>query len=1038
MVFTVVVENTSQVDTVTIDSLEDDVYGDLTGLDDTTCETPQTLAPGESYECSFSAAIEGNAGDELTDTVTASGTDDDGNPVEASDDATVTITDVPSSIEVTKTADPTELHEPGGEVVFTVVVENTSQVDTVTITSLTDDVYGDLNGQGDCSVPQELEPGNSYTCSFTAEIEGSEGDQFTDVVTASGTDDDGNPVEASDDATVTVIEEAWDHSSLYFDEDYGCQGDCEEISALVCNGADSEDMEGPTTWELYWIASGNPKNGVVIASGTIEPLAAGECQLLTYNPADNPNGPSGNYMFKAYQRPGHPGQGELWSDACELECVEEPTVYVVIAVDTEADNNHPMDAYHTVFDTHNYERPSAFCPSYEAKYSADGDSWSAYTDGTVFNFQVKPTGEEESVTAFTCGDNNNYGLDDYHRAVRFTVPEDGYYDVQVQISFVGNPPDTHIYVVPDDGSGNPDVDTHLSEFLVSTATVANGEYNTVAENLWLEGGVPYWWYAERQSWGNNSNQFAVYRGVGGGGTTISRVMDENFRTTHTDSFGNPFKMSWFMEMDNFINQGVGEDGTPFDYLTLYNLMVENWGDELERWGDQLAYHHHFMEWNGSRWVRTTELDGYDWHNEALAYMVLDGGFFPSSFRSGWLWTNNQAQAWIERWMPIDYSNLPGNEYWRNAPSSWFPYHPSESDYQTPGDMNHWIARCNSGPSQDGVNSAFAEARDRDGPVIYCWYTHKRSNMHDQIANAQSYLETAAETYGVQFKYATAQEAMRAIMECGDTTPPTLSISGENGTYTISSDEPLWGDHPFIAAKYVGESTTVYTHTTATPVGGNTWEVTLPTELTVTSPPEQYNLTATAESEHADHPASHAVDGNTSTYWDSTPQEVPVWIQVDAGETKEVGKLTIHFWDGDSRQYTYYVEASTDGSTWTEIVSSNTVHGLVEHVFDPPITLRYARVTVTANSSSNDYAHIREIALYSPDDTEPEILYLRQVGAGALDRCGNDAVATIDVSSSGGDAGSAQAGAVPAAAAGATAVTSLAGAAWLLGRRKLGL
>ena len=513
-------------------TLEDSAFN-LSG-----CELPEELAPGNSFEC-VTGPLTLPPG-QHTNTGTAIGFYD-GIPYTDTDDANTFVIDLPSSIRVTKSATPEELVEPGGEVVFTVVVENISTADTVTITGLTDDVYGDLNGQGDCSVPQELGPGESYECSFTAEVEGNAGEVHTDTVTATGSDDDGNPVEDADDATVTITEGEWDHSSLYFDEDYGCQGDCTEISALVCNGQDSENMEGPTTWELYWIASGNPKDGTVIASGTIEPLDAGECQLLTYNPQDNPNGSSGNYMFKAYQRPGHPGTGELWSEACELEC--EAVVYVVIAVDTEADNNHPMDAYNTVFDTHNYQRPSAFCPSYETKYSADGTSWTAYTDGTVFNFQVKPTGEEESVTAFTCGDNNAYGLDDYHRAVQFTVPDDGFYDVQVQISYVGNPPDTHIYVVPDDGSGNPNVDTHLSEFLVSTATVANGEYNTIAENLYLEGNTPYWWYAERQSWGNNSNQFAVYRGVGGGGTTISRVMDVNFRTSHTDSFGNPFNIT---------------------------------------------------------------------------------------------------------------------------------------------------------------------------------------------------------------------------------------------------------------------------------------------------------------------------------------------------------------------------------------------------------------------------------------------------------------------------------------------------------------
>ena len=57
----------------------------------------------------FSAPVIGNPGDVETDVVTASGTDDDGNPVSDDDDATVTISDTPSSIEVTKTATP-----PGG------------------------------------------------------------------------------------------------------------------------------------------------------------------------------------------------------------------------------------------------------------------------------------------------------------------------------------------------------------------------------------------------------------------------------------------------------------------------------------------------------------------------------------------------------------------------------------------------------------------------------------------------------------------------------------------------------------------------------------------------------------------------------------------------------------------------------------------------------------------------------------------------------------------------------------------------------------
>ena len=74
-------------------------------------------------------------------------------------------------------------------------------------------------------------------------------------------------------------------------------------------------------------------------------------------------------------------------------------------------------------------------------------------------------------------------------------------------------------------------------------------------------------------------------------------MDEDFRNAHVDSYGNPFKMSWFMEMDNFINQGQFQDGTPFDYLTVYQLLLDNWGSEVAQWGDEIGYHHHFMQWN---------------------------------------------------------------------------------------------------------------------------------------------------------------------------------------------------------------------------------------------------------------------------------------------------------------------------------------------------------------------------------------------------------------------------------------------------------
>ena len=318
--FTVVILNTSPVGrTVIINSLVDDIHGDLNGQGD--CAVPQSIIPGASYTCEFQAMVIGPAGYVETDVVTATGVDIYGNPVSDFDDATVTVIGVLPQIAVEKTANPTVVPEPGGDVLFTfrvtntsiepvtitsltdtdftlagdadcqvgtvlpvggwcefsqtefiagdasgpdhintftaiatdnegnpatddddatvsivaddglpviivqktadpsvvkapggpvlftvVVTNNSGPTDPVTITSLVDDIHGDLNGQGTCSVPQTIQPGASYTCQFTATVTGEAGDRETDTVTASGTDDEGNPVSDDDDATVEITD----------------------------------------------------------------------------------------------------------------------------------------------------------------------------------------------------------------------------------------------------------------------------------------------------------------------------------------------------------------------------------------------------------------------------------------------------------------------------------------------------------------------------------------------------------------------------------------------------------------------------------------------------------------------------------------------------------------------------------------------------------------------------------------------------------------------------------------------------------------
>jgi YqxM protein len=114
---------------------------------------------------------------------------------------------------------------------------------------------------------------------------------------------------------------SWDKSSLSFDDSFGCKtaGCNNHIQAEVCDGIDSQPMSGPTTYEVWYSPTGNPKTGALVFTGTVPKLGSGECDTLYYWATK-----AGNYMFKVNQMPGHPGTGVLWSDQCQILTCEEP------------------------------------------------------------------------------------------------------------------------------------------------------------------------------------------------------------------------------------------------------------------------------------------------------------------------------------------------------------------------------------------------------------------------------------------------------------------------------------------------------------------------------------------------------------------------------------------------------------------------------------------------------------------------------------------------------------------------------------------
>ena len=79
---------------------------------------------------------------------------------------------------------------------------------------------------------------------------------------------------------------------------------------------------------------------------------------------------------------------------------------------------------------------------------------------------------------------------------------------------------------------------------------------------------------------------------------MSQIFDTSFRNSHVDSLGNTFKMTWFEEMDypfsqaNFVYSTAVSAGVS-GYTATIDLMLKNWKNQIQTYGDGIEYHHHF-------------------------------------------------------------------------------------------------------------------------------------------------------------------------------------------------------------------------------------------------------------------------------------------------------------------------------------------------------------------------------------------------------------------------------------------------------------
>jgi len=233
--YSVVVKNIAQVATLTLNSLTDDKYGDITithpantsctgsampgvcqAVTATTCTLPQPPIPANgTFPCQFTGTVPpGDFPGSFTDVVKACGTDSFNNPeICDTDDAVVRYTDFLQPPTLSKTAIGTACRV---DVTYAVVVTNTSAQDTLTLNTLTDDVYGDITavhdnvisttcGQasGAGTLPAVIAASGQYSCQFVGRVNICN-TTVKDTVTGAAVDDDGASYSPSDDATVVI------------------------------------------------------------------------------------------------------------------------------------------------------------------------------------------------------------------------------------------------------------------------------------------------------------------------------------------------------------------------------------------------------------------------------------------------------------------------------------------------------------------------------------------------------------------------------------------------------------------------------------------------------------------------------------------------------------------------------------------------------------------------------------------------------------------------------------------------------------------
>lgn len=287
---------------------------------------------------------------------------------------------------------------------------------------------------------------------------------------------------------------------------------------------------------------------------------------------------------------------------------------------------------------------------------------------------------------------------------------------------------------------------------------------------------------------------------------VTNSLSPEFRNKFLDSNGKPFVLNWFIV--DWVGANTSTRGRDIGYHKIFDRYQTFIKQACEHgYKDDVYWHYHHiypnqLESSNNNWLVFPQ------YEEILTRLILNRNFFPSCYRAGNTWEDNVVSAWLEQWIPFDFSSRApyksSNYDWSKTLSDWNIYHPNENNHQKSGEQTRWMARSlsieNGWFRRAEVESAFLNAAEGHDSYI-SFFTHDYKAMCDYIAEGLSLIQEVATEYPqVEINHTNALEVFHGLTKNKLSETFRLMVEKDEVKYLVSSNLPLQGRQPWLAAR----------------------------------------------------------------------------------------------------------------------------------------------------------------------------------------------------------------------------------------------